>query len=257
MKMGPAGGDAGVDVRFSRGEALMLSAGHDGAVTLLPSRYNGGSRKTLFTVGGYNRSGKPINFGTDDISVTLEDGSSLPVYDFDAVRHGLKVDADNKRALAVAELAVNSYLASRAKGGGFAQAESQAVDIYGGRLHSIAENLARETRGARTMLQTTTIDPDTYWAGWVVAAQPPLPPGKVQRVIVSIRFAGETHRFHLSLAAEGTAVPQGTSLPASTRSDIEDGIMRTGQTWLWDAPGYRSADQAAGGLTETVAVPCC
>ncbi|PSJ19787.1 hypothetical protein CVH10_21020, partial [Halomonas sp. ND22Bw] len=63
----------GVGVRFSRGNAAMVSNGPSGSVMLLPVRYNAGS-KLYFALAAFNTSGRPINLGTEDVRVYLDDG---------------------------------------------------------------------------------------------------------------------------------------------------------------------------------------
>lgn len=98
------------------------------------------------------------------------------------------------------------------------------------------------------MLQTTTIDPGSYWSGWVVAAQPPSEPGRVRRVEVSVRLNGETHRFALLVTPEGGPSPVQPDLPAASQSEAEDTLYRTQPTWLWTAP------QSTGGTHEEALV---
>lgn len=71
-------GDHNVGVRFSRGNAAMVSNGPAGAVMLLPVRYNATS-KMFFALAAFNTSGQPINFGTEDVRIFLEDGTTLYV----------------------------------------------------------------------------------------------------------------------------------------------------------------------------------
>ena len=237
VKLLPADSGDAVSVRFAQGDALMLSAGRNGAIALLPRRYDGGGGRMLFRIGGYNRSGLPVNFGPDDITVTLDDGAPLQVYDFDSLRHSLKLDNEDL------------WLRWWDKTIGFALVEGQgdrreawrarrSVSAFSDtdfRLHAIVDNLSEATRAAETVLQTTTIDPQTYWSGWVVAAEPPLAPGQVHNAQVSVRFAGDVYQFHLTLAREGTIVRPEHSLRATPRSDVSPGLDRS-QTWLWDVP---------------------
>ncbi len=50
--------DHGVGVRFSRGNALMVSNGPSGAIMLLPIRYND-TQKFFFSIAAFNTSGYP------------------------------------------------------------------------------------------------------------------------------------------------------------------------------------------------------
>ncbi len=238
LKLAPAA-SSGVGVRFSRGEAVMISAGAEGAIAIRPLRYNGDTKRVLLVVAGYNRAGQPINFGPENLSISLDSGATLPVYDFDTLRHQAKADADRERTLAFMEAALDSYAAYRV--GRHHPAEGRAMmqdaaDRYDDQLHSIGDNLVRRINGARAVLETTTIDPGTYWAGGVMADQPPLAEGEVRKMTVNVTFGGETHHFSLFLAAEGTPTPPQVNLPAVTRADAETTLYQTPQTWLWNAP---------------------
>ena len=238
MKMTPAA-SAGVGVRFGQGEAVMISAGERGAIAIRPLRYNGDSQKVLFVVAGYNQSGAPVNFGPENLSINLDTGPALPIHDFDTLRHDTRVEADQERTVAMLEAAMGTYVAYRVgrhhpeRGRALIQ---DVADSYDDQLHSIGDNLVRRINAARAVLQTTTIDPHTYWAGGIVADQPPLAPGEVRRMSVAVTFAGETHSFNLFLAPEGVATPPQVSLPAVTRADGESMLYATPPTWLWNAP---------------------
>ena len=238
MKMAPAA-SPGVGVRFAQGQAVMISAGDGGAIAIRPLRYNGDSGKVLFVVAGYNRSGAPINFGPENLSISLDDGSALPIYDFDSLRHGARVQADQQRAMATLEAAIGAYAAYNV--GRHHPADGRALlrnvaATYDDQLYSIGDNLVRHVNAAQAVLQTTTIDPRTYWAGGIIADQPELAQGEVRRMTVAVTFAGETHRFALFLAPEGTPTPPQVSLPAVTRADGETMLYGTPPTWLWNAP---------------------
>ncbi len=207
---------------------------------LLPARYSGNSGRTLFALSGYNNSLEPINFGPDDVSMTLDDGTPLPVFDFDHIRHGDKLRAERQRVLATIALGAELYAASggrhNARRGSNSEADRAALLAYDERLHSIAETLAYRTRQARQVLETTTLDPGTSWSGWVVGPEPSLAEGQTRRVDVVVRLAGETHRFSLLLAAEGTPLPAQADLPAAPRRDAELALYGTPSTWLWNLP---------------------
>ena len=59
--------DHGVGVRFSRGNAAMVSNGSSGSIMLLPVRYNSSS-KLFFILAGFNTSERPVNLGPGDPS---------------------------------------------------------------------------------------------------------------------------------------------------------------------------------------------
>ena len=229
----------GVGVRFAQGEAVMVSAGRRGAITILPVRYNDNTHKLLFKVEGYNRSADPINFGPENLTLALDTGASLPVHDFDGLRHEALGDAEQQRMLATVEAAVGVYTAYKVGRRHPERGRALMEDVsnaYDDQLHSIGENLMRRVASLRSVLQTTTIDPGTYWGGWIVADRPTLADGEVRRMDVSVTLAGEAHRFALFLAPEGVATPPQISLPAVTRAEGEAMLQDTPATWLWNAP---------------------
>jgi hypothetical protein len=237
MKMVPAA-DSATGVRFSRGEAWMLSAGERGAVTLRPFRYNGSSGKVIFLIAAYNHAGEPINFGPEDVTIHLDNGVPVAVEDFDSLRHNAKVQADYDRAAALITAAVVEIGAAQVsrRDPNRAQRIRQAnMDHLDDRFRSIAYNLEHFVEGAYfAVLQTSTVDPETYFRGGIIAEQPVLAVAEVRRMEVTVRFAGEPHHFSLLLAHEGTPTPTG-DLPAVSHPDLEK-IGRTPQTWLFTDP---------------------
>lgn len=237
MKMTPAASD-NVGVRFSRGEAFMLGAGERGAIMIVPTHYDAQSGKVLLGVAGYNRSGTPINFGTENISLTLDDGTALPLHDFDTLRHNLKRDAQQAKLAAWVEALAVGYVEYQDREGDpkrDRRAEDAAADYYDYRQHAIAENLTHKVRQAKgAVLQTTTIDPGAYWGGAIVADRPALALGEVRRMTARVEFAGEVHRFNLFLSPEGTPAPPQVSLPAVTLADGVQAAYKTPPTWLWE-----------------------
>ena len=103
-------GDHNVGVRFSRGNAAMVSNGPAGAVMLLPVRYNATS-KMFFTLAAFNTSGQPINFGTEDVRILLEDGTPLYIQDYNYLRHQERVKAQRDLNAAWIDAGVEGYLA--------------------------------------------------------------------------------------------------------------------------------------------------
>lgn len=239
MTMVPAQSGADVGVRFSRGEALMVSGGDRGAVMIAPVRYNGASKRLMFRVAAFNRSGEPVNFGAENVTIEMDNGTFLPVHNFDMLRSGAKAQARQQQMAALIEAGIGIYAASQVNNdnpyvaGRMAEATAAVYDY---RMYSIAANLAY-TMGTmgRYVLQTSTIDPRTYWGGAILADQPDLPKAEAQRVRVSVNLAGEMHYFHLSLTQEGAPVQHVVNLPALWRRDME-AYRDTPQTWLYDEP---------------------
>jgi hypothetical protein len=238
MKLVPSA-SPGVGVRFSQGKAMMVSAGDAGAIALYPLAYNGDSRQLLLVVAGYNHTGAPRNFGPENVSISLDSGATLAVHDFDTLRHDAKVEAKWEQAVSTAIGVADLYAANRAGRRDphlSRELTSEAVDRYDDRSLSIAERLERHLEQAHQVLQTTTVDPQTFWGGLIVADQPLLATGEVRRMTVNVTFAGETHHFALYLAPEGTPTPREADLPAVTRIDGEKLLYGTPATWLWDVP---------------------
>lgn len=100
--------DHGVGVRFSRGNALMVSNGPSGAIMLLPVRYND-AQKFFFSVAAFNTSGYPINIGSEDVRLYL-DGQPYSVQDFDYLRHSARTTAQREMNLAWTDAAVEYFL---------------------------------------------------------------------------------------------------------------------------------------------------
>lgn len=70
----------------------MISNGPAGYVMLLPVRYNSTS-KMFFAVAAFNTSSTPVNFGTEDVRILLEDGTPLYVQDYNFLRYQERVKA--------------------------------------------------------------------------------------------------------------------------------------------------------------------
>ncbi len=237
MTMVPAQSGAEVGVRFSRGEAVMASGGDLGAVMIAPVRYNGSSKRLMFQVAAFNRSGQPVNFGAENVSIELEDGGRLPVHNFDMLRSGARSHARQQQMAALVEAGIGVYAASQADNPYQARRISRAAaEVYDYRMYSIAANLAHTVRSmGRYVLQTSTIDPETYWGGVILADQPDLPKADARGVRVGVNLGGEMHYFHLSLTQEGAPVRHVVNLPAVWRRDME-AYRDTPQTWLYDEP---------------------
>lgn len=254
MKMTPA--DSGpVGVRYSQGEAFMLSGGRRGAVMLVPLRYNGSNGQTFFRVAAFNRAGAPINFGPENVSIRLDTGAGMPVYDFDHLRHNAKAGAEAARRSAAFDRVFSEFHAlavSRDNPYRARQISYQSANEYDYRMHSIADNLRREVgRVKSAVLQTTTIDPGTYWHGGIIADQPILAPGEVRTMTATVQFAGELHRFNLFLASEGTPTPPQISLPAVTQADGQTTLHGTDATWLWNMPTLPTMSEQPKVITVT------
>ncbi len=231
-------GDHGVGVRFSRGNALMVSNGPSGSVMLLPVRYND-SKKFFFSIGAFNTSAKPINIGTEDVRIYV-DGAAYPIEDFDYLRHAARVSAQSEMNAAWMDAAVE-YSITLQDMEDSPRRHDIAYRRASGQLEASHDHIQRRLRATistlgRTLLQTTTIDPGTVHAGAIVADQIVIPDGSVRGLVVEVRFDGYPHRFRLDLAPSGTYAPTPVDIPA-VPAQVTQGMMRTAETWHWtDGP---------------------
>ena len=237
----------GVGVRFSRGNAAMVSNGPSGSVMLLPVRYNSSS-KLYFVVAAFNSSGTPINFGTEDVRIILDDGSPLYVQDFNFLRQAERVKAQHDINAAWIEAGLDGYLAYL-DSEGLSEAHRRQIAYrtasgsYATSTATIESRLRRAIAAwGRNVLQTTTIDPGATFGGFVFANQMLIPEGTTRRIMVEVNFAGAPHRFTLDLAPSGTDMPIPTGIPAVPGRAMQT-MQRTPETWHWtDGPPRSKAD---------------
>lgn len=240
-------GDHNVGVRFSRGNAAMVSSGPAGAVMLLPVRYNATS-KMFFAVAAFNTSGQPINFGTEDVRIFLEDGQRLYVQDFNYLRHQERIKAQRDLNAAWIDAGVEGYLAYLNTEGLPDRTRHQiayrtAAGTYAVDSATIESRLRRAiSTWGRNVLQTTTIDPGATFGGYVYADQLLIQEGTHRQIVVEVNFAGSPHRFTLKLVPSGTDFPVPTDIPAVPARTVQ-AMQRTPETWHWtDGPPPTRAD---------------
>lgn len=234
-------GDHNVGVRFSRGNAAMVSNGPAGSVMLLPVRYNSTS-KMYFAVAAFNTSGQPINFGTENVRIQLDNGAPVRVQDFNFLRHQERVSAQRDLNAAWIDAGIEGYLAYRDTAGLPEHSRRQIAyrtmaGSYAFDSATIDSRLRRAMSSwGRTVLQTSTIDPGSTFGGFIFADQLQIPEGTSRQVMVDVDFAGASHRFTLNLVPSGTefAVPVG--IPAVPGQAMQS-MQRTPETWQWtDGP---------------------
>ena len=240
-------GDYNVGVRFSRGNAAMVSNGPAGAVMLLPVRYNATS-KMFFAVAAFNTSGQPINFGTEDVHIFLEDGTPLYVQDFNYLRHQERIKAQRDINAAWIDAGIEGYLAYLDADGLPNRHRRQiayrtAVGSYAVDTATIESRLRRAmSTWGRNVLQTTTIDSGATFGGYIFADQLLIPEGTRRRIVVEVNFGGAPHRFTLNLVPSGTDFPVPTGIPAVPGRTMQV-MQRTSETWHWtDGPPPSKAD---------------
>ncbi len=234
-------GDHNVGVRFTRGNAAMVSTGPAGAVMLLPVRYNATS-KMFFALAAFNTSGLPINFGTEDVRIFLEDGSPLYVQDFNYLRHQERMKAQRDINAAWIDAGVEGYLAYQNTEGLPDRTRRQiayrtASGAYAVDMATIDSRLRHAMSAwGRNVLQTTTIDSGATFGGYVFADQLLIPEGTRRQIVVEVNFAGAPHRFTLNLVPSGTDFPVPSGIPAVPGQTIQ-AMQRTPETWHWtDGP---------------------
>ena len=240
-------GDHNVGVRFSRGNAAMMSNGPAGSVMLLPVRYNATS-KMFFAVAAFNTSAQPINFGAEDIRIFLEDGRRLYVQDFNYLRHQERIKAQRDLNAAWSDAGVAGYLAYLDTEGLPEHRRRQiAYRTSAGSYTLDSATIESRLRHAiatwgRSVLQTTTIDSGATFGGYIYADQLLIPEGTHREILVEVNFAGAPHRFTLKLVPSGTDYPVPTGIPAVPARAMQ-AAQRTPETWHWtDGPPPSRAD---------------
>ena len=232
-------GDHGVGVRFSRGNAAMVSQGPSGAVMLLPVRYNA-TNKLFFALAAFNTSGQPINLGTEDVRIYLDDGAPVRLQDFNYLRQEARHSAERAMAAAWVSAGIEGYLAYRAAGDHPRRTEI-AFRRASGEFYLSSALIERGLRQAmaergRTVLQTTTVDPGAATGGFIFADQLSIPEGTVRAILVEVNFGGAPHQFTITLAPSGTSVEVPTNIPAVASQRMQ-AMQRTPETWHWtDGP---------------------
>lgn len=231
-------GENGVGVRFSRGNAAMFSHGPNGSVMLLPIRYNSSSR-LYFAVSALNVSGVPINFGTEDVSVYVDDYAPVRVQDFNILRQQARWHAQRELDAAWLNAALDGYLAYAAtseRPDRYSQAFRYAEGRYAMSSASIHHALNYSVaRMGRNVLQTSTIDPGTAHAGWVYADQLVVPDTDVRRLRIAVNLGGHEHNFSINLASSALEVGVQRNIPAVSRSDFARSAQAPG-TYQWSDP---------------------
>lgn len=231
-------GDNGVGVRFSRGNAAMISDGPNGSVMLLPIRYNS-SNRLYFAVSALNVSNVPINFGTEDVSVYVDDYAPVRVQDFNILRQQARWHAQRELDAAWVNAAMDGYLAYAAdpnRTDRYSHAYRYAEGRYAMSSASINYALNNSVaRMGRSVLQTSTIDPGTAHAGWVYADQLIVPDTQVRRLRVAVNLGGHEHNFSIDLASSALEVGVQRNIPAVSRPALARSMDANG-TYQWSDP---------------------
>ena len=237
--------DYGVGVRFSRGNAAMVSNGPSGSIMLLPVRYNSSS-KLFFVIAAFNTSGQPINVGTEDVRIYLDDGKALRVQDFNYLRQESKREAERAMAAAWISAGIEGYLAYQGAEGDPRRTEI-AFRRASGEFYLSSQTIERGLRHAisawgRRVLQTTTVDSGTATAGFIYADQLLIPDASARAILVDVNFGGTPHRFTINLASSSSLDEVPTNIPAVPAQRMQ-GLQRTAETYHWtDGPPPSAAD---------------
>lgn len=227
--------DHGVGVRFSRGNAAMVSNGPSGSIMLLPVRYNASS-KLYFAIAAFNTSGRPINIGSEDVRVYLDDGTPVRIQDFNYLRQESKREAERAMAAAWISAGIQGYLAYQN-----AEGHPRRTDIAfrraSGELYLSTRMIEFHLRQAiaergRLVLQTTTVDPGAATAGFIFADQLLIPSGAARTILVDVNFGGAPHRFTIELASSNSPAEVPTNIPAVPAQRMQ-AMQRTPETYHW------------------------
>jgi len=232
-------GDHGVGVRFSAGNAAMVSNGPAGSVMLLPVRYNA-SRKLYFVVAAFNASGDPINFGAEDVQIRLDNGQAIRMQDFNYLRQEAKHAAQQEMAAAWVSAGIEAFVGYREARG---NPQRQQVAIHRASQSFARSSMTIEQRLMRTIaergrlaLQTTTIDPGAFSGGFIFADQLAIPEGMIRQIAVEVNFGGAAHLFTIALAPSGTEASVPTGIPAVPAQTMQ-ALQRIPESWRWtDGP---------------------
>lgn len=231
--------DHGVGVRFSRGNAAMVSNGPSGSIMLLPVRYNSDS-KLYFAIAAFNSSGRPINIGTEDVRVYLDDGTPVRVQDFNYLRQESKREAERAMAAVWVSAGIEGYLAYQNAAGHPRRTEiafRRASGEFYLSTQAIEFNLRRAiAERGRLVLQTTTVDPGSATAGFIFADQLLIPNGTARAIMVDVNFGGTPHQFTINLASSNSHDEVPTNIPAVPIQRMQ-AIQGTPETYHWtDGP---------------------
>jgi len=222
---------SGQQVRFSRGMATTYSEKKSGAVQITALGLNSEMRPA-FQIAAFNKSGNPANFGVENVSLELADGSSDKIFTSGELIHEAKVNAEWAKvgtilvgALAAGAAHANAYSTtsgsistpygnasyySRTYDPGVAYAGAAAAGAatgYG--LARIQASLDETISNySNQVLQTTTVDPSSSYGG-VVVANSLSSSNFPETFAVRVSWNGDEHdfRFMVAKSAVPTAPP--------------------------------------------------
>jgi len=209
-------------VRYDKGRATAASQKERGAVRVTPLGV-GPDMRITFGIAAFNKGEQSANFGTENIALASQDGTSIHVF-----THGeLEREAKNAAAAAMIVTALGGAAAAyNAQQNAYSTTTGTVRSSYGGTVSyssrtynpgvaSLNTAIAGAATGATLLaidrslddtlasldgriLQTTTIDPGDVYGGQVVSERLKI---KVPTpVLVRVAFNGESHEFRFLIS---------------------------------------------------------
>lgn len=211
---------AGQTVRYVQGRATTFAEGRSGAVQVTPFGPNEKGR-LVFAVAAYNDGLTPVNFGSEDMSLSAG-GASVRIFTHAELERMAKNDATT--ALVVAALAGGVAAAAASSGPTYrsttytpygtystvatnaaaqAIASSAAIATTAATMNNIGSNLDNTLISlSETVLQTTTIDPEHSFGGQVISDRVKIDADNPLSTLLTVRFNGEVYDFAFDISAQ-------------------------------------------------------
>jgi hypothetical protein len=204
-----ASAEAGVKVRFFKGQPTFVSVQHSSVVEVAAPL--GGRSQVPIGIMALNGGASPVSLGYENVSVRTRAGQSLKLVTYEDLQHQARVRAGWATFFAVLAAGANGYVAERSSYGyvggyrfrdpvaaqiGLDRATAQNAAMMGSIEQALAAKMAQLDG---QVLRTTTIDPYSAEGGAVYVA---LPHGvAVSDLVVTVEFAGDVHEITLSDAS--------------------------------------------------------
>jgi len=224
-------------VRYWHGKPTIYSEMRSGAIQMTPLGVNGDNR-VGFAIVALNKSSAPGNFGTENITLTQQDGQPDKIFTTVELDHEAKVRAQWQEFAVALAGGLEMYAASRnsvSTTNGTAYTPLGPVNYYSrtydpalaqaniqmagaqmqAGLNTIAYRLDQKLSAIHgAVLQTTTIDPDQADGGIVIADE--LSSSQFpQQVVLHVNWLGEDHVFTFSVAKGVDQVVRQASTPVA------------------------------------------
>jgi hypothetical protein len=224
-------------VRYWHGKPTIYSEMRFGAVQVVPLGVNGDDR-VGFEVVALNKSGEPANFGTENISLTQQNGRPDKIFTTVELDHEAKVKAQWQEFAVALAGGLEMYAASRnsvSTTSGTAYTPLGPVNYYSSTYNPALAQANMQVAGAQmqaglqtiayrldqklsaihgSVLQTTTIDPGQADGGVAIADE--LSSSQFpQQVVLHVNWLGEDHVFTFSVAKGVDQVVRQASAPVA------------------------------------------